>query len=79
MKWERTGSRVHGNGQSYNCTNQITATELQGTLNQYEQSIQSFEDTQYTLEQAHKQLIEIRMTLTILQNDIDKLKEVLKC
>jgi hypothetical protein len=78
-EWKIQHSRVYGDGKSFNVNNKVTAVELQSTLNNYEDQIQTFEDTQYTLEQANKQLIEIKMTLSILQADIDKLKEVLKC
>ena len=79
-KWNITGSRVYSNGEgkSYNCTNKITAQDLYHTLTTYEQSIQLSESTDTKLDNITKQVIQIQMTLNILQHDLDKLKEALK-
>ena len=79
-KWRITGSRVYSNGEgkSYNLTNRITAEQLYNTLTQYEQSIQLSESTDTKLDNITKQVIQIQMTLNILQHDLDKLKEALK-
>ncbi len=41
IEWKRQVSRVYADGQSYNCSNKVTAKTLQNTLNTYEKRIQS--------------------------------------
>ena len=79
-KWNITGSRVYSNGEgkSYNCTNKITAQDLYHTLTEYEKTVQLTESTDTKLDNITKQVIQIQMTLNILQHDLDKLKEALK-
>ena len=79
-KWGITGSRVYSNGEgkSYNCTNKITAQDLYHTLTEYEKTVQLTESTDTKLDNITKQVIQIQMTLNILQHDLDKLKEALK-
>ena len=85
MKWKITGSRVYGDGASYNCTNKVTATDLQNRLNNYEQTINTLETLQLQyntiqnkLDTITKNVIQAQMTLTILQEDINKLKKELE-
>ena len=79
-KWRITGSRVYSNGEgkSYNLTNRITAEQLYNTLTEYEKTVQLTESTDTKLDNITKQVIQIQMTLNILQHDLDKLKEALK-
>ena len=79
-KWNITGSRVYSNGEgkSYNCTNKITAQDLYHTLTEYEKTVQLTQSTDTKLDNITKQVIQIQMTLNILQHDLDKLKEALK-
>ena len=79
-KWNITGSRVYSNGEgkSYNCTNKITAQDLYHTITEYEKTVQLTESTDTKLDNITKQVIQIQMTLNILQHDLDKLKEALK-
>ena len=79
-KWNITGSRVYSNGEgkSYNCTNKITAQDLYHTLTEYEKTLELTESTDTKLDNITKQVIQIQMTLNILQHDLDKLKEALK-
>ena len=63
------GSRVYGNGESFNVTNNVTAKTLCNLLNTYDRT----SNTTVQLEQIEKQVIEIKMTLKILEADIDKL------
>ena len=80
-EWKIQGSRVYGQGQSYNLHNQITATTLQNTLNNYETKINELQ-TQINTQNNHKQiqayLVKITMDLSILKHDIDTLKEALE-
>lgn len=68
------GSRVYGQGQSYNCTNKITAEQLCQTLNQYY-------NTQEVIQQydkINKQLIQINLTLGILTEELHTLNKMVK-
>lgn len=81
MKWERTASRVHGNGVSYNCTNTVTATDLQNRLNQYEHKITELQTqikTDNNITKINQQLIILQMDLKVVQNDINIIKELLE-
>lgn len=75
-EWNIKGSRVYGDGKSFNCTNKITAETLYNTLTNYEKDIQLTKNTSEQLDRITKQTIQIQMTLTILQNDLDKLKQI---
>lgn len=80
-KWQKQNSRVYGQGQSYNLTNKITATELHQTLTQYENTIQNLQK-QIQHEKQHQKLqqhiIALQMDLKVVQNDLDKIKEILQ-
>lgn len=68
------GSRVYGQGQSYNCTNRITAEQLCQTLNQYyntQEIIQQYD-------KINKQLIQINLTLGILTEELHTLNKMVK-
>lgn len=68
------GSRVYGQGQSYNCLNKITAEQLCNTLNQYH-------TTQGIIQQydkINKQLVQINMTLGILTEELHTLNQMVK-
>ena len=62
--YKRQNSRVYGNGMSINCTNIVTAENLQNTLNNYEK--------------LKQQITALQMDLKVVQNDLDKIKELLK-
>ena len=79
-KWNITGSRVHGEGQSYNCTNKITALQLQSTLNQYEKTIQHYNEIQTQnleiekkLDRIQKTIIQLQLTCGIMNEELQKL------
>ena len=78
-KWKIQGSRVYGNGQSYNCTNKITAEQLCNTLNNYENTTRLNKNIDQQYDRIQKQLIQTTMTLKILDEDIKKLKEAITC
>ena len=80
-EWKLTGTRVHGDGKSYNCLNKVTAKELQCILNNYETKIteqQAEIQTNTNLTKIRQQLIALQMDITQIQNDLDKIKELLK-
>ena len=76
------GSRVYGQGMSINCTNKITALQLQSTLNQYETTIQHYKQTQqqYTeietkLDRIQKTIIQLQLTAGIMNEELKKLHQ----
>ena len=80
-KWHRQASRVYGKGQSYNLHNQITATTLQNTLNNYETKINELQKeitTNNNLNKIKQQVIALQMDIHNVQADLDKIKELLK-
>lgn len=80
-KWNRKQSRVYGNGLSINCNNIITAETLQNTLNQYETTIHQLK-TELTIntnyEKLKTQITALQMDLKVVQDDLDKIKELLQ-
>lgn len=77
-QWQIQGSRVYSNGEgkSYNCHNRITATELYNTLTTYEQVKQQVHETEQRFDQITKQLIQIQMSIRILDQEITNLKQL---
>lgn len=74
------GSRVYGNGMSINCTNIVTAETLQNTLNNYENKItelQSQLTINNNINKIQQTTTALQMDLKVVQDDIDKLKELL--
>lgn len=80
-KWKRQASRVYGNGQSYNLHNNVTAETLQNTLNNYQNEITRLtleKRTETNLVKIRQQLIALQMDVTQIQNDLDKIKELIQ-
>ena len=67
------GSRVYGNGESYNVTNKITAEQLCNTLNKYENTLRLNQNLDKQYDKIQKQLIQVNMTLNILNDEIKNL------
>ena len=79
--WKRKQTRVYGDGKSYNCLNIVTAKELQCILNNYETKIteqQAEIQTNTNLTKIRQQLIALQMDITQIQNDLDKIKELIQ-
>ena len=81
-KYSIQGSRVYGDGKSFNLNNRITATQLQSTLNQYETTIQHYKQTQqqYTeieakLDRIQKTIIQLQLTAGIMNEELKKLHQ----
>lgn len=80
-EWKRKQTRVYADGKSYNCLNIVTAKELQCILNNYETTITNLKKTIQTennLDKLHQQVIALQMDLKVVQEDLDKIKELLK-
>ena len=77
--YKTEGSRVYGNGKSYNCTNIITAKELCCTLNQYEKDIQLTQNTTEQYDKLNQQIIALQMDVSNVQDTLNKIKETIQC
>ena len=76
--WTITGSRVHGQGKSFNCTNKVTAEQLYCTLTEYEKAISLYENTETKLDNITKGIIAIQMDLSNVQDTVNTLKKELQ-
>ena len=74
-EWKIQGSRVYGNGRSFNCTNKITAEQLYCTLTEYEKAITLYENTETKLDNITKGIIAIQMDLSNVQDTVNTLKK----
>lgn len=73
IEWKIQGSRVYGNGQSYNCTNKITAEQLHNTLTTYEKTVELNKNIEEQFDKITKQIIQVNMTLQILNEEVKTL------
>ena len=73
IEWKIQGSRVYGNGQSYNCTNKITAEQLHNTLTTYEKTVELNKNIEQQFDKLTRQVIQVQMTLKILDDEINNL------
>ena len=73
IEWKIQGSRVYGNGQSYNCTNRVTAEQLHNTLTTYEKTVQLNKNIEQQFDKLTRQVIQVQMTLKILDDEINNL------
>lgn len=62
---------------TYPINNRITAEQLHQTLTTYENTLQQHHETEQKLDKITKTIIQLQMSLTILQNDLDKIKKEL--
>ena len=77
-KWNINNSRVYGDGKSFNCTNKITAEQLYNTLNTYENTIQLNTNIEKQFDNITKQIIQVKLSIGLLQEDITRLKEIME-
>ena len=77
-EWKIQGSRVYGNGQSYNCPNKVTAQQLHNTLTTYHRTYTLNKDIENKYDQITKQLIQIEMSMKILESEIKTLTKLVK-
>ena len=73
LEWKIQGSRVYGNGQSYNCTNRVTAEQLHNTLTTYEKTTELNKNIEQQFDKLTRQVIQVQMTLKILDDEINNL------
>ena len=62
---------------TYQFNNKKTAEQLNNALNNYEIISKQSQATEETLDRVTKEVIQLQMTLTIMQNDLDKIKKEL--
>ena len=76
--YKTDGSRVFGNGRSFNCINIATANELCGILNEYEttKTLNTNIEQQYT--NITKQLIQIKLSIGTLNEEIHTLEQTIQ-
>lgn len=72
------GSRVYGNGQSYNVTNNITAEKLACTLNKLTNLAETNHKTDQQLDKINKQIIQLKLSINTLQSEIERLTELME-
>ena len=77
-KYKTEGSRVYGDGYSYNLTSRIDAEKLCNTLNTYEQNLQLEQNITEQYTKLTKQIIALQMDLSNVQDTVNKLKEVIQ-
>ena len=76
--YKTQGSRVYGDGASYNCTNNITAKELCQKLNNLTEIRNTTQKTEKQLDTITKQIIQMKLSINTLGEEITTLKELMK-
>lgn len=71
------GSRVYGNGWSYNLTNTKDAERLCNTLNTLTTTLTLNKNTEKQYDKLTKQIIALQMDLSNVQDTVNKIKEAL--
>lgn len=77
-EWKIQGSRVYGKGHSYNCHNRVTAEQLYNTLTQYEKDYQTYKGINKQYDHITKQIIQLQLSVKILEHEINTLQEVVQ-
>ena len=72
------GSRVYGQGKSFNCTNIATAKDLQGILNEYETYKTLNTNIQQQYDALTRQLIQIKLSIGTINEEIHTLEETIQ-
>ena len=73
-EWKIQGSRVYGNGQSYNCLNKVTAQQLHNTLNTYHKTHTLNKNIEEQYDNITKQIIQLKLSINILSDEIKQLE-----
>ena len=67
------GSRVYGQGYSYNLNNKVDAIKLCETLNHYEEINRLNRNIDKQFDKITRELIQVKMTLSVLNSEIQTL------
>ena len=78
-EWKLTDNRVHGHGQNYTLPNKITAKQLHKTLTTYEKTTTLNNNIEQQYHKITKQLIQLKLTTQILNEEIHNLEEQIQC
>ena len=80
-EWLRNGARVYsnGDGKSFNCVNIATAKDLHTILTNYENNHILNTNIQNQYDKINKQIIQLKLTIGTLTEEINTLHEVIKC
>ena len=70
------GASVYGDGKRFNVTNNVTAVELCNTLNTLIDTTNLYQNTTEQYDKITKQIIQIQLTLGILESEIKNLTEM---
>ena len=70
------GASVYGDGKRFNVTNNVTAVELCNTLNTLIDTTNLYRNTTEQYDKITKQIIQIQLTLGILESEIKNLTEM---
>ena len=73
-EWKIQGSRVYGNGQSYNCLNKVTAQQLHNTLTTYHKTTTLNKNIEEQYDNITKQIIQLKLSINILSDEIKQLE-----
>ena len=73
-EWKIQGSRVYGNGQSYNCLNKVTAQQLHNTLTTYHKTHTLNKNIEEQYDNITKQIIQLKLSINILSDEIKQLE-----
>ena len=78
LTYKIQGSRVYGDGNSFNCTNTINAQELCNKLNELEKCKKEYHDIQQKLDKVNKDITGLQMTMGIMSEELTSIKEKLQ-
>ena len=80
-EWLRNGARVYsnGDGKSFNCVNIATAKDLHTILTNYENNHILNTNIQNQYDKINKQIIQLKLSIGTLTEEINTLHEVIKC
>ena len=73
-EWKIQGSRVYGNGQSYNCLNKVTAQQLHNTLTTYHKTHTLNKNIEEQYDNITKQIIQLKLSISILTEEVQTLE-----
>lgn len=71
------GSRVYGNGQSYNLHNKVTAEQLHCTLNRLTETQNLSQNIEQQYDQITKQIIQLKLSVNTLREEVNKLEDTI--
>lgn len=72
------GTMVQGQGYSYNLTSKIDAEKLSTTLNHLHMTTQQYQHITQKLDEITKQVIQLKLTINILDEEIQRLQGIVE-